>query len=244
MAARRSAAVARGEVGEPSPLPDEDENLEAQAHRALVEWLTHEHPLPGQPVPIREFARRLGMSRTPVRSAVGRLYERGLLSYDPVAGFTVAVPSLSSVYELFELRLMIESHSLRLYGERPDEKPPGVLRDLVDEAAALAEEAFSNQERYIDFRDNDGRFHREMVKLAGFPKLLALYDDLHLGIHITRAGLEAPITHVRLDTAVEEHDAIVTALESGDAARARELLEAHILRVRDQTIVFLSRPRL
>jgi len=223
---------------------DEAESLESRAHRALVEWLTREHPTPGQPVPVREFARRLGMSRTPVRSAVGRLFERGLLAYDPVAGFTVAIPALSTLYELFELRLMIESHSLRLFAERTDVKPPETLRELVDEAESLAKVVVAEPERYIDFRDNDSRFHRAIVQLAGLPKLLSLHDDLHLSIHITRAGMEAPLNQGRLDAAVEEHRAVVDALESGERERARELLEAHILRVRDQTIVFLSRPRM
>lgn len=223
---------------------DEAESLESRAHRALVEWLTREHPTPGQPVPVREFARRLGMSRTPVRSAVGRLFERGLLAYDPVAGFTVAIPALSTLYELFELRLMIESHSLRLFAERTDVKPPETLRELVEEAESLAKVVVAQPERYIDFRDNDSRFHRAIVKLAGLPKLLSLHDDLHLSIHITRAGMEAPLNQGRLDAAVEEHRAVVDALESGERERARELLEGHILRVRDQTIVFLSRPRM
>lgn len=223
---------------------DEAESLESRAHRALVEWLTREHPTPGQPVPVREFARRLGMSRTPVRSAVGRLFERGLLAYDPVAGFTVAIPALSTLYELFELRLMIESHALRLFAERTDLKPPETLRELVDEAEALAKVVVAEPERYIDFRDNDSRFHRAIVQLAGLPKLLSLHDDLHLSIHVTRAGMEAPLNQGRLDAAVEEHRAIVDALEGGERERARELLEGHILRVRDQTIVFLSRPRM
>ncbi|WP_020576551.1 GntR family transcriptional regulator [Actinopolymorpha alba] len=244
MSTRRSTGdSARTPAASTEPSPDND-SLEARAHRALVEWLTREHPQPGQPVPVREFARRLGMSRTPVRSAVGRLRERGLLAHDPVAGFTVAIPSLSSLYELFELRLMIESHSLRVFAERPDLKPPAVLRELVEEAEKLAPVAIQDPDRYIDFRHNDGRFHRALVELAGLPKLLALYDDLHLSIHVTRAGMEAPLTPTRLDSAVAEHQAIVDALESGERERARSLLEAHILRVRDQTIVFMSRPRL
>jgi DNA-binding GntR family transcriptional regulator len=223
---------------------DEALSLESQAHKAVVEWLTRDNPVPGQPVPVRDFARRLGMSRTPVRSALGRLFERGLLAYDPVAGFTVAIPAMSTLYELFELRLMIESHSLRVFAERTDLKVPQILRDLANEAQSLAAVVVKEPERYIDFRDNDGSFHRAIVQLAGLPKLLALYDDLHLSIHITRAGMEAPLTQGRLDAAVEEHFAIVDALEDGERERARELLEAHILRVRDQTIVFLSRPRM
>ncbi|MDT0444737.1 GntR family transcriptional regulator [Streptomyces johnsoniae] len=220
------------------------ESLENHARRALVEWLTKERPAPGQPVPVREFARRLGMSRTPVRSAVGRLYERGLLAYDATAGFTVAIPSLSSLYELFELRLMLESHSLRLFAERTDREPPARLRELVDEAGELARLSLRDPERYIEFRENDSAFHRSLVELGGLPMMLDLHDDLHLSIHVTRTGLEAPITASRLNAAVSEHRAIVDALESGDRLGARELLESHILRVRDQTIAFLARPRM
>lgn len=224
--------------------PVDSESLESRAHQALVSWLTEEHPAPGQPVPIREFARNLGMSRTPVRSAVGRLYERGLLSYDPVAGFTVAVPSLSSLYELFELRMMIESHSVRRFCERGPASPLPELQQSVAEAEELATKAVEDQAAYIAFRDNDSRFHRSIVMLAELPRLVTLYDELHLSIHVTRAGLEAPITSKRLDTAVEEHRTIVSALESADTDQARELLESHILRVRDQTIVFLTQPRM
>ena len=117
------------------------------------------------------------------------------------------------------------------------------VRSLVDEAAELAERAVDDQSAYIAFRDNDTRFHRSLVELAELPRLLEMHSDLHLSIHITRAGLEAPLTHARLDTAVDEHRQIVEALEAGDLTAAQDALENHILRVRDQTIVFLSRPR-
>ncbi|GAB2964577.1 GntR family transcriptional regulator [Streptomyces pseudoechinosporeus] len=247
----RATASARKEQSQkdqaasaPVAAAGSDESLESQARQALVEWLTKEHPSPGQPVPVREFARKLGMSRTPVRSAVGRLYERGLLAYDSTAGFTVAIPSLSSLYELFELRLMLESHSLRLFAEHTDREPPARLRELVEEAEELARVSLEDRERYIEFRENDSRFHRALVELGGLPRLLELHDDLHLSIHVTRTGMEAPITAPRLNAAVAEHRGIVDALERGDRLVARDLLEAHILRVRDQTIAFLVRPRM
>lgn len=224
------------------PLPEAG-SLEAQAHQSLVDWLVNEHPEPGQPVPIREFARTLGMSRTPVRSAVGRLYERGLLAYDSTTGFTVAIPSLSSIYELFEVRLMIESHSIRRYCQQHPNGIPDDVTALVDEAADLASRAIDDQAAYIAFRDNDSRFHRRLVELSELPRLQEMHNDLHLSIHVTRAGMEAPLTADRLNTAVAEHRAVTDALSKGDAATAQDALESHILRVRDQTIVFLSRPR-
>lgn len=224
--------------------PTTETSLEDRAHQALVTWLTEEHPRPGQPVPIREFARTLGMSRTPVRSAVSRLQERGLLSYDPSVGFTVAVPSMTSLYELFDLRLMIESHSVRRYTEQETYHAPAALHDLVTEAGELAEATVHDPAHYPEFRDNDSRFHRALVEMSGLPRLLALHEELDLSIHVTRAGREAPMNRERLEVAVAEHRAIVEALDAGDGTAAREALESHILRVRDQTIVFMSRPRL
>lgn len=220
-----------------------DMSLENRAHEALVTWLTEEHPQPGHPVPIREFARILGMSRTPVRSAVSRLCERGLLSYDQTVGFTVAVPSPTSLYELFDLRLMIESHGLRRYTEQESYRAPQALHELVSEASELAKTALHDHAEYIAFRENDGRFHRMLVEMSGLPRLIALHEELDLSIHVTRAGREAPLNRERLETAVAEHRSIVDALERGDGEEARTALESHILRVRDQTIVFLSRPR-
>lgn len=220
-----------------------ESSLEDRAHRALVRWLTEQHPQPGQPVPIREFARILGMSRTPVRTAVSRLHERGLVSYDPAVGFTVAVPSLTSLYELFDLRLMIESHSLRRFTEQESYQAPAALHDMVAEAMELAEATVHDPSMYIAFRENDSRFHRALVEMSGLPRLLALHEELGLSIHVTRAGKEAPMNRARLETAVAEHRSIVEALDRADAAAAREALESHILRVRDQTIVFLSRPQ-
>jgi DNA-binding GntR family transcriptional regulator len=216
--------------------------LENRAHQALCDWLVDQNPAPGTPVPIREFARDLGMSRTPVRTAVGRLYERGLLDYTTGGGFTVAIPSPGSIYELFELRLMIESHSLRLHTDN-GEPLPKRFRELLDEAKTLADEALTDEHRYIDFRRNDTEFHRAVVELAGLPRLCTLHEDLDFSIHVTRAGLEAPVTASRLQRAYREHVAIVEALEAGDDTLARERLEEHITRVRDQTIAFLSRPR-
>ncbi|WP_156251603.1 GntR family transcriptional regulator [Pseudactinotalea terrae] len=218
-------------------------SLESSAHQALVTWLTETHPQPGTPVPIREFARVLGMSRTPVRSAVSRLHERGLLSYDPSVGFTVAVPSPTSLYELFDLRLMIESHSLRRFTEQETYRAPAALHDLVTEASDLADRVVDDPDQYMAFRDNDSRFHKMLVQMSGLPRLIALHEELDLSIHVTRAGREAPLNRQRLDSSVAEHQAVVDALDRGDAVGAREALESHILRVRDQTIVFLSRPR-
>jgi len=221
----------------------DEPTLEVRAHDALVSWLTQEHPQPGQAVPIREFARKLGMSRTPVRSAVGRLHERGLLAYDSLAGFTVAIPSLSSLYELFELRLMVESHSVRRYVEQDRTPALHHLDESIEQASDLVAAAADQAAQHNAFRENDRKFHRTLVEMAAFPRMLALYDELLFSIHVTQAGMEAPLNRDRMQTTVDEHQQVVDRLKAGDGIAAQRALESHILRVRDQTIVFLSRPR-
>src|SRR5699024_11930477 len=107
--AERRATMATSLVGSRSQDPVSQSTLENRADEALVAWLTEEHPQPGQTVPIREFARKLGMSRTPVRSAVGRLHERGLLSYDRSEEHT---SELQSRFDLV-CRLLLEKKNRR-----------------------------------------------------------------------------------------------------------------------------------
>lgn len=61
--------------------PRDSALLELQAYDAAVNWLSCGELKPGEPLPLREAAERLGMSRTPLRAAVGRLHEQGLVSY-------------------------------------------------------------------------------------------------------------------------------------------------------------------
>jgi len=218
-----------------------EQSLEERAHQAVLEWLTHGHASPGEPVPLRELAKQLGMSRTPLRTAVGRLREQGLLAYDPRLGFTVSTPTVADLHELFDLRLMCEAHALQRFFERSPSVVPPELTHIAREMSELAARVAGDSERYADFLRHDDVFHQAIVALAENGRLLEWYDHLNLRILIFCAGATVPLTEERFHAAATEHLALVEALQAGDAAAGQARLEAHLRRVRDETIERLAR---
>jgi DNA-binding GntR family transcriptional regulator len=213
-----------------------EQSLEHRAYAALLDWLLGGEVKPGQPIPIREFARRLGMSRTPVRTAVGRLHEQGLAAYNPQIGFTTAIPTITDLYEFFDLRLMYETYALRRFFEHPNRKLPEDIPHLAEEMWALPDQIVDHPERYREFWERDRRFHRGIVVLGRNCRLLESYDQLNVHIHFIRVNW-MPLTLERFRKAAAEHFQIVKAIQEGHSDAACRLVEAHITRARDQTVL-------
>jgi DNA-binding GntR family transcriptional regulator len=218
-----------------------EESLEERAYQAVLEWLTRGDASPGEPVPLRELSKQLGMSRTPLRAAVGRLREQGLLAYDARLGFTVSTPTVADLHELFDLRLMCEAHALERFFARSQPVVPAELASIADEMSELATRVAGDPDRYAEFLRRDDAFHQGIVALAENGRLLEWYDQLNLRILIFCAGATVPLTEERFRASATEHLVLVEALARGDAVAARARLDAHLERVRDETIERLAR---
>jgi len=228
-------------VAAPPNRPRDRASLEEQAYNSVVVWLSRGEVKPGEPLPLRDLAKRLGMSRTPLRAAVGRLHEQGLVAYSPRFGFSVAVPTIGDLRELFDLRLMCESHALRRFADRPDRTVPPEIPRLAEEGQDLAGQIGTDPAKFPEFSARDGQFHQAIVALAGSRRLSEWYDQVNLRIIIFRLGWTVPLTEERFRASAREHLSIVEAMLQGDAGEVRRRLEAHLVRVRDQTIDRLIR---
>lgn len=229
--ATRSDIGGNGGDGEAS-----DSSLEDRAYDALLTWLVQGRVRAGEPVPLREFARQLGMSRTPLRAAVGRLQAQGVVAYSPRLGFTVRSPSAADLHELFDLRLMCELHGLRRFLGAPNAGLPEPVARLADETRALADRIVEAPALITAYYELDFRFHRDLLALGGNRRLLDWYDQLGFSIHIVRAGIATPITRDRFSTSAADHLALVADIAAGRADAALAVLERHIVEARDQTI--------
>jgi DNA-binding GntR family transcriptional regulator len=233
----REPALPAGLGGEQDEL-----SLEQQAYTLVLDWLLRGHARPGQMMPLREMSRHLGMSRTPLRAALGRLHEQGLVAYNARVGFTVATPTPADLYELFDLRIMCEAHGVRHFFEDPVRHVPPELTQLAREGLDLAGQIAGRPEKFPAFSEADARFHRTIVQLAGSQRLLDWYQALNLRVVIFRLGWTESLGEERFRIAAEEHLQIADALGHGEAETLR-LLAAHVMRVRDQTIGRMVRVR-
>lgn len=173
---------------------------------------------PGDRLVESELAERFGVSRTPIREALQRLETQSLLARD---GRSLVVASLdhNQLSELYVVRSELEGLAARLAASHATIEEKNVLRDMVEEDRQYVGNpaALSRTNR---------RFHK-MIHLASHNRYLVQQLDL---VYRSMALMETTslAAEGRGETALEEHDAIVTAIENSDGDAAYAALKAHI----------------
>ncbi|MGR3464876.1 GntR family transcriptional regulator [Limimaricola sp.] len=173
---------------------------------------------PGDRLVESELAERFGVSRTPVREALQRLETQGMLSRD---GRSLIVASLdhTQLAELYVVRGELEGLAARLAARHAAPEEVRVLRDMLEADQALVDDpaALARANR---------RFHKQ-IHLASHNRFLVRQLDL---VHRSMALLASTslAAEGRGRGALEEHAAIVAAIEAGDGDAADRALRDHI----------------
>jgi DNA-binding GntR family transcriptional regulator len=167
------------------------------------------------------IARELGVSKIPVREALTRLTQEGLVSLQPNRGWFVQALSAREAEEIFALRLSIEPATAAEACRTDDAR---ARRNVSEAASALAAARGGTLTEYAT-RHRD--FHLAMVAQACRPLTtqwiarLAVLSERYVIRHLRTEGRDA--------RAQSEHDALATAWLAGDAAAVEQRLHGHIL---------------
>lgn len=187
--------------------------------------LNNEMPPGGQHLE-RDVAATLGMSRTPMREALVRLQDDGLIEILPRRGFRVRPISPDDMREIYQLLYCLESTAVELLAARqlPAESP---------EIAAL-EAATREMETSLNDGDLDGwaaadeQFHRLLLQYCGNKRLakmaFTVWDQSNRARMVTLRLRPIPTD------STADHMAVVDAIRRHDASGARQMHEAHRLR--------------
>jgi DNA-binding GntR family transcriptional regulator len=164
---------------------------------------------------------RFGLSSTPIRDALMRLHEEGLVEVFPQHATVVTPIDLGRARQAQFLRRSVELELVRTLAERADQDLIEKLRSLIRQQTAFAElrehEAFNNA---------DLSFHWTMYDAAGIGDLWYLVR--RQAAHIDRLRrLNLPVEG-KMRAIIKEHTAIVDAIESGQPNSAREALRDHL----------------
>lgn len=200
---------------------------------ALREAITQGEVKEGEALRQDRIARMFNVSRIPVREALTRLEEQGLVSTQRYRGAVVSSLSVEAIEEVFEFRALIEPEVLRLAIARMSE---AALARAAEFAAAFATEPDSAR-----WGDLNRRFHYALYEDSARPYYLST-----ISAALDRVDRYSRIQLVVTDgmaRARREHEAILAAAVARDADRAAALTRAHILAAGRSLVAFLARSR-
>ena len=167
------------------------------------------------------LSRRLGVSRTPIRGAVHRLAEEGLIEIIPNKGAVVIGVNDEDLVNIYKIRMRLEGLASREAAERISDGDKARLTELVDLSEFYL--AKNDLER---LKELDSEFHNIIYRASGNRLLEKTLSELHRNIiSYRKMSLSVP---GRLERSVGEHREILKAIEAGDAERADSLTCAHV----------------
>lgn len=195
--------------------------VQKDAYTLILEAIEAGTFKPGDRLVESELAERLGVSRTPVREALQRLETQAMVTRD---GRSLIVASLdhNQLAELYAVRTELEGLAARLAARHATEEEVRVLRGMVEEDRKL----LGGDPRALS-RANK-RFHRQ-IHLASHNRFLVQQLDL-VARSMALMASTSFAAEGRDAAGLAEHDAIVTAIEAGDAEAAWQALRIHISR--------------
>jgi DNA-binding GntR family transcriptional regulator len=201
------------------PLP-EARTLSEQVYRAVRARIMDGALAPGTFLREKDLE-AMGVSRTPIREALGRLASEGFLERLPHRGFRVPEESLGNLLELYPIVASLELLAGRLALER---FTPADTAELRAVNGRLAEARDAGDVRAMLELNN--QFHRLISERGGNRRLALLLEDLRS--QLTRLELWYYSGRDRTQQSIREHEEIIAAIESGDRARALSLLERNM----------------
>ncbi|HBY93248.1 MAG: GntR family transcriptional regulator [Ardenticatenaceae bacterium] len=199
------------------------ENVTDLLRRAIIDGSL----APGTELNQAQIAEKLGISRGPVREALGQLEQEGLIRNVPYKGVYVTPLNKKYVEELYSMRGALETFALTRSLERAQPADIEWLNNIVEEMRRAGQER--DAERLVQL---DLAFHDYLVGMADHELLYKMWKLLEIGV---RRCLHARHKiYQTLEEVVGSHPALVDAIAEHDIGRASQLLGEHITEAGEQ----------
>jgi DNA-binding GntR family transcriptional regulator len=178
--------------------------------------------LPGSQMGEAELAARLGVSRGPLREAMQRLVQEGLLRSEPHRGVFVTALDVEDVHDIYLARLAVERAACERIVRHHRAAAVAELTTVHGRMVAAAARADP-----VALSDADQEFHETLVRVSGSPRLQRMAQTLLVE---KRMCLNALQDKYPTDTQalVDEHRGLVDAIDAGDESLLLSRLEAHM----------------
>lgn len=226
-------ALASAKVAQPADADDGAGSQTVRAQLRLRELILGGELAPGARIPELALVERLGVSRTPVRAALVRLAEEGLLEALPGGGFAARHFTETDIQDAVELRGTLEGLAARLAAERG---VGAVLmaqwRGCVEQMDELLAPPSLSAAAFEAYVEHNARFHQLLLQAAGSALVRRQIERVVTLPFASPNGfvmLHATGEHARdtLVIAQQQHRAAIEAIQQREGSRAEALLREH-----------------
>ena len=205
-------------------LGAEHENLDQKAHLILKNMIIDRKLLPGDKIRQEKLARELGISRTPLVSAIKYLEHEKLIEAKPRRGYFVRLFTMQEMISIFELREVLEGLAARR-----------AARHITDPQINRLNKFFQQFDPSSDINDNkaysreDRSFHNFVVDVAAkefLKNILQTYNIISFSYQVVSSeGLVRPPNET-----IHEHLSVIRAISDRDSDAAENLMRLHFKR--------------
>jgi DNA-binding GntR family transcriptional regulator len=189
---------------------------------------------PGEPIYEKALSEQLSMSRSPVREALIKLENEGLVVSKHNKAVTVRKPSVDEIHQIYTIRAALEGIAARWAAEKSGARDIASLRANAEtlNAHTVAIEYDGN----LDAVAPGIAFHMAIAEVAGSAELNAVLQNFCNKMQLVmRTGL-ASVTRRRAEEIHEEHLTIIDAIAKGDASLAETLATNHVKGALDRIV--------
>jgi DNA-binding GntR family transcriptional regulator len=204
---------------------EQSEGLKTRVYIALRELIGHMDIYSGKdPIRLDERAlgEQLGVSRTPVREAISRLEQEGIVENIARRGAFVVRKSKDEILDIVDVWAALESMAARLATSRASDKEISQLRKNF--ASFDGEDARAHIDEYSD---TNIEFHQTIIKLSHSELIIQMADQLFFHMRAIRASTIKD--RDRIAQSIMDHTRIIEAIEERDAYHAEQLVRDHAL---------------
>ncbi|MBT5941154.1 MAG: GntR family transcriptional regulator [Rhodospirillaceae bacterium] len=188
---------------------------------------------PGSRVFENDLAQRYNVSKSPVRDALLRLQEQGLIDVLPRKGYLIRPISIGDAHDLYEMRLLLEKSCIRrACDEASDEELASLDKFRSVENGDLAHWVTYNRD-----------FHRRIAELSGNARMAKMAQEvIDQFDRLTFVGVSAAPSAAAAEKFVTEHCEIIDALQAHDRSTVTSLINKHISKSQKQLFAVLENP--
>ncbi len=182
---------------------------------------------PGCQINVRKLQDELGVSNSPIKSALFRLAGEGMVEISSRRGAFVKDITERDMYEVEEARIVLEIGAVEIIAEK-------ITDDQLERLERLFKDTLFDDEEhdYKLFMEKDNLFHLEIIKLTDNQRLLDMYKRLNAHMQIVRFRFTRGRSK-RLPWTDQDHRNILDALKSRDATKAKTFIKEHRLKARE-----------